>query len=209
MFSQCGPEDPLRGTQSVFLGMEGGVRPQLGGGQDGGIGIKIQVWAILFCTRNISRNGFSLSSPLAYRLNCCLIHVFEARKSHLPCFCVFSDPIPCLYPYFLLWNLLESSCVLLFYFSQCLIECLVQSAKSPQVLLNTLLMAPPSRALWPSFDLCSWRRLLRMLTLFDIGTARQERGNPFREQSFLEEQEEGMQNKITQHRLWDSQMRSR
>ena len=30
-----------------------------------------------------------------------------------------------------------------------------------------------------------------MLTLFDIGTARQELSNPFREQSFLEEQEEG------------------
>ena len=45
----------------------------------------------------------------------------------------FFDPIPCSYPYFLLWNLLGSSCVLCFYFLQCLIEGLVQSAKSPQV----------------------------------------------------------------------------
>ena len=47
-----------------------------------------------------------------------------------------------------------------------------------------------------------------MLTLFDTGTARQELSNPFREQSFLEDQEEGTWNKITPHRLWDAQMRS-
>lgn len=64
----------------------------------------------------------------------------------------------------------------------------MQSAKSPQV-HSEHSDAPPSRAQWLSFDLCCWRRLLRMLTLFDIGTARQELSNPFREQSFLEEQE--------------------
>ena len=102
----------------------------------------------------------------------------------------FFDPIPCFYPYFLLWNLLESSCVLLLLFTvPNRVPCAV--SKEPIGASEHSPDGPPSRALWPSFDLCSWRRLLRMLTLFDIGTARQELSNPFREQSFLEEQEEG------------------